>query len=102
MADNPNFPIGTASINWIDSNGGSHIRVYSTDGYNVSEWCWDQGGTAWTQGAFSAPGSAVSATCWMGNAGLYIRVYCTFEDVTQEWCANPGGGWEKGATLPPT
>ena len=95
MADNPNFPIGTAAINWLDGSGQVHIRVYSTDGYNVTERCWD--GSGWTNGGFSAAGSAVSATSWMGRGGLSIRVDCTFEDTTTEWCIDQGGNWYKGA-----
>jgi hypothetical protein len=93
--DNPNFPIGTAAISWIDSGGILHIRVYSTDGYNVTERCAD--GQGWTTGAFSEAGSAVSATCWNASDGAHIRVYCTFEDTTTEWCNDPGTGWTQGA-----
>jgi hypothetical protein len=88
-------PIGTAAVNWLDGGGQVHIRVYSTDGYNVTERCWD--GNGWTDGSFKASGEAVSATSWMGKGGLSIRVYCTFEDTTTEWCIAQGGGWYKGA-----
>jgi hypothetical protein len=94
MADNPDFPIGTAAVSWLDNQGTIHIRVYSTDGYNVSERCWD--GSGWSTGSFAQQGSAVSATCWQGSGGLSIRVYCSFEDSTIEWC-DDGGGWYKGA-----
>ena len=94
MADNPNYPVGTAAVSWTDS-GGVHIRVYSTDGYNVIERCWD--GSAWVNGGFSAPGSQVSATSWQAQGGISIRVYCTFENKTVEWCADPGGNWYQGA-----
>ena len=97
MADNPNFPIGTAAINWFDSSGGLHIRVYSTDGYNVTERCIDAGSSGWTTGAFSEPGGQVSATCWTASDGVHIRVYCNFEDLTTEWCNDPGTGWTKGS-----
>ena len=91
-----NYPIGTAAVSWLDSGGQIHIRVYSTDGYNVTERCWD--GNGWTNGGFGPqPGAAVSATCWQGSGGLSIRVYCTFEDKTTEWCIDQGGGWYKGA-----
>ena len=33
--DDPNYPIGTASVSWLDFSQTVHIRVYSTDGYNV-------------------------------------------------------------------
>ena len=94
MSDIPTMPIGTAAVSWQDS-GGLHLRVYSTDGYNVLERCYD--GSSWTNGSFSAPGSDVSATCWQSSAGVYIRVYCTFQDTTTEWCWDPGTGWYKGA-----
>jgi hypothetical protein len=94
--DNPNFPIGTASVSWLDSGGGVHIRVYSCDGYTVTERCWD--GSGWTDGGFKAAGSAVSATGWQNQAGESIRVYCTFEDATVEYCWDAGGsGWYQGA-----
>jgi len=94
MADNPNFPIGTAATNWIDAQGNLHIRVYSTDGYNVIERCADGGG--WTDGGFKAPGSQVSVTSWQGKDGIHLRVYCTFQDKTTEYCADPGGSWYVG------
>jgi hypothetical protein len=94
--DNPNFPIGTASVSWLDGGGTVHLRVYSTDGYNVSERCWD--GSGWTNGGFKAAGSQVSATCWQNSAGANIRVYCNFEDKTIEYCWDAGGsGWYQGA-----
>lgn len=96
MSDMPSMPIGTAVVSWQDS-GGLHIRVYSTDGYNVIERCADTGSSGWTNGSLSAPGSDVSATVWQDSAGAHIRVYCTFEDGTTEWCCDPGSGWTKGA-----
>ena len=97
MADNPSFPIATAAINWFDSNGDLHIRVYSTDGYNVIERCADTGTNGWTAGSFSQPGSQVSATTWADSAGQHIRVYCTFQDGTTEWCMDPGSSsWTQG------
>jgi hypothetical protein len=95
MADNPNYPVGTASVNWLDNAGQVHIRVYSTDGYNVIERCWD--GNGWSTGSFAQPGANVSATCWQGSGGLSIRVYCTSNDKTAEWCIDQGGGWYLGA-----
>jgi hypothetical protein len=95
MGDNPNYPIATAATAWVDSQGVNHTRVYSTDGYNVSERCWD--GDGWTTGGFSAPGSAVSATSYFANGAWSIRVYCTFEDKTVEWCTDGGGSWYQGA-----
>jgi hypothetical protein len=93
MADNPNMPIATASTSWQDGNG-LHLRVYSTDGYKVSERCYDN--NAWTTGGFSANGSEVSVTSWLNGNSASIRVYCTFEDATVEWCQDPGGNWYQG------
>ena len=91
-----NLPNLTAAVTWTDSGGAVHIRVYSSDGYTVTERCADSGNSSWTNGGFSAPGSQVSATCWNDSAGVHIRVYCTFEDGTTEWCNDPGTGWTKG------
>jgi hypothetical protein len=93
--DNPNFPVGTAAINWFDSAGQLHIRVYSSDMYTVTERCADGGG--WTTGAFSAPGSQVSAMVWQASGAAHIRVYCTFEDKTTEWCSDGSGTWTQGS-----
>ena len=95
MATLPKNSIDTAAVNWLDSGGTVHIRVYSSDGYTVTERCWD--GSGWTDGAFSATGGTVSATSWQGSGGLSIRVYCTFQDKTVEWCIDQGGGWYQGA-----
>src|SRR5215212_9475301 len=92
---NPNFPIGTASVSWLDGSGTIHIRVYSTDGYSITERCWD--GSGWYDGAFSQSGSDVSATCWQTQSGPSLRVYCTFEDKSVEYCNDPGTGWYQGA-----
>lgn len=96
----------TASISWFDNNGQLHIRVYSSDGDTVTERCAD--GNGWTTGSFSAPGSAVSATCWwQENVGVHMRVYCsaidssTEEYTTTEWCNDPGNSdWTKGSYTP--
>ena len=94
--DNPSFPIGTAAVSWTDRGGQIHIRVYSTDGYNVIERCWD--GSGWSNGQFKAPGSDVSATSWLDSDGnIHIRVYCTFQDKTVEWCSDTASGWGQGA-----
>lgn len=94
MTDMPTMPIKTEVVSWQD-NSGIHLRVYSSDGYNVIERCADPGAD-WTTGGFSAPGSDVSATCWLDNSGVHIRVYCTFQNTTTEWCCDPGSGWIKG------
>jgi hypothetical protein len=95
MADSSDYPVGSASVSWLDASGTIHIRVYSTNGYAVTERCWD--GSGWTNGGFSQKGGAVSATCWQGPSGISIRVYCTFDDSTVEYCWDPGTGWYQGA-----
>jgi hypothetical protein len=85
-----NMPVDTAAVSWFD--GQVHIRVYSSDGNNITERCWD--GDGWYTGSFAAQGGQVSATCWVNN-GIYIRVYCNFEDRTTEWCWD-GNGWYQG------
>jgi len=94
MDDNPSFPISTAAVSWFDAAGQLHIRVYSSDGYNVIERCND--GNGWVTGQFSAPGSQVSATVWNASDGTHIRLYCTFQDKTTEWCCDPATGWTQG------
>lgn len=89
--DDPNYPVSTASVSWVDSGGTIHIRVYSCDGYTAIERAWD--GSQWTTGGFKAAASAVSATSW---APATIRVYCTFEDKTVEYCSDAGGAWYQG------
>jgi len=90
-----NMPIATAVVSWLDGGGQLHIRVYSCDGYTVTERCAD--GQGWTTGQFSQPGAAVSATCWNASDGAHIRVYCTFEDKTTEYCWDPATGWTQGS-----
>lgn len=95
------FQTGTASINWFDSSGGLHIRVYGSDGNTVTERCIDAGGSGWTTGKFAESGIHVSATVWTTNAGPSIRVYCTDENgVSTEWCSDPGKDWYKGSYTP--
>ena len=95
MADDPNFPVSTASVSWSDSAGNVHCRVYSCDGYSIIERCFDGG--AWTTSGFTAPASAVSATCWSNGDKVGIRVYCTSQDKTVEWCQDDGGPWYQGS-----
>ncbi|MDE8650737.1 hypothetical protein [Novosphingobium album (ex Liu et al. 2023)] len=98
MAGNPNYPISTAAVSWFDSSNALHIRVYSTDGYEVTERCND--GQGWQTGQFNKPGGAVSAICWTASDGEHIRVYCTYEDKTTEWCCDPATGWTQGTYTP--
>jgi hypothetical protein len=98
MADNPSFPVGTASIVWYDSSHNFHMRVYSTDGYTITERCND--GDGWTTG-FSCNGSNVSAVTWADSAGQHIRLYATYQDTTTEWCNDPTTGWTQGSYTQP-
>lgn len=96
MATMPKNSISTASVNWRDGNGTTHLRVYSTDGNVVTERCWD--GNGWSNGDFTAKGEAVSATLWYTGGGSNIRVYCTYQDKTVEYCVDNGGSnWYVGA-----
>jgi hypothetical protein len=97
MADGPEASVATAAINWFDSQGGLHIRVYSSDGNNVTERCSDAGGSGWTTGAFAQPGIAVSATVWTVNGAPSIRVYVTQFGTTTEWCSDPNQTWHQGS-----
>lgn len=95
MSGDPKYPISTAVVNWFDTAGQLHIRVYSCDGYEVIERCND--GNGWVTGQFKAPGSHVSATAWMAGNGANIRVYCTSDDVTTEWVCDPANtSWTQG------
>lgn len=98
MSGNPNYPVSTAVVSWFDKAGQLHIRVYSSDGYNVTERCND--GNGWVTGQFAQPGKQVSATCWNASDGTHIRVYCTIDDTTTEWACDPVTGWTKGTYTP--
>jgi hypothetical protein len=99
MADNPNYPISTSSISWFDSAHALHIRVYSSDGYTITERCAD--GNGWTTGS-TFPGSQSSAITWADSAGQHIRLYVTGADTTTEYCNDPGtSGWTKGQYTQP-
>ena len=89
------FPSATASISWLDSSGNTMIRVYSSDGYHVTEQAWDGG--SWSATGFKQPGADVSATCQLRTGGTaWIRVYCTGEEKTVEWCSDDGSTWYQG------
>jgi hypothetical protein len=99
-ADNPKYPIATASVSYFDPNNANalNIHVFSTDGYTVTErYAVSNESGGWMTGEFNQPGSAVSATAWVDSAGAHVRVYCTFNDGTTEWCLDPGTMWTKGA-----
>jgi len=82
----------TASTSWID--GAIRIRVYSSDGTNVTERCWD--GSGWYTGAFKQAGEVTSVTSWFAS-GPFIRVYVSKGGVTTEYCWDKNGPWYKGA-----
>jgi hypothetical protein len=97
--DNPSYPIGTCSASWFDSSHTLHIRVYSSDGYTITERCND--GNGWVDGA-TFQGTQASVTVWQDSAGEHIRLYVTGNDSTTEYCSDPGtSGWTKGAYTQP-
>lgn len=100
MSDQPNMPVSTAVVSW-SANGSTWLRVYSCDGYNVTEMSTETG--QWAATGFTAPGSDVSATCWQDSNGLHFRVYCTIDDTTTEWCNDGGasGNWYQGQYTQP-
>ena len=98
--DNEYFPIGTATISWVDSKGNSYQRVYSTDGYKAIEWAKDAAGN-WTQTDFSAPAGQISATVCVIKDEPFISVICTTQNKTSEWCQSANGAWEQGAYVYP-
>ena len=70
-----------------------HLRIYSSDGVNITEKCWSDG---WVDGIFKAPGQSVSATTWF-DGSVHVRVYAVNAGVTTEWCWDADGPWYKGA-----
>lgn len=80
----------TAAVMW--QQNGVRIRVYTSDGDNVTERCWD--GNGWYTGAFRAPGQSVSAAA---QDGPIIRVYCVNGGKTTEYCWDNNGPWYTGA-----
>lgn len=98
-SDGASDSIGTAAVSWVD--GGVHIRVYSTDGNNVTERQND--GDGWKTGTLNVPGTEVSATTWPVDGGNTVRIYATVQfEGTTEWCNGPDtkGEWVKGAYTP--
>ncbi len=100
MANGDDFQSANAVVNWFDSGGGLHIRVYGSDGDTITERCSDVGTSGWTTGQFSQPGSHVSATVWTVNGQPSIRVYCINGGTTTEWCIDPGKSWYQGTYTP--
>jgi hypothetical protein len=90
------YPVGTASVSWVDSANVQHVQVFWTDGYTIKNRRFD--GSAWTDGNFVAKGGDVSATHWAQGGADHLRVYCTSEDQIAEWCSDDGGNnWYAGA-----
>lgn len=95
----PYYPTSTAVVSWVDTSGQAHLRVYSSDGYTVTERCDD--GSGWVTGQFKQPGAQVSATGWAASGGVAIRVYCTLDDTTTEWCVDASSAdWYQGSYTP--
>ncbi len=95
MASNAPYIADTAVVNWVDAGGHVHLRVYESDGQNVTERLTD--GSGWQTGTFSQPGGQVAATAWYIGGQSYVRVYCSSFGATTEWCSDAGGAWYKGA-----
>ena len=96
MVDMRGMPVATASVSWVDSDGTRHTRVYSCDGYIVTERCND-GASDWYTGKFRAPGAEVSAAVWQDPKGTHLRVYCTVRERTVEYRNDPDSGWSAGS-----
>lgn len=78
--------LNTSAVSW----GNVSLRVYSSDGKNVTEQCWDS--NSWYVGAMKAPGQTVGATSWVDNgAQIHIRVYVSNGGNITEYC------WDKDA-----
>src|SRR5438128_1159897 len=100
MSDEPNMPVSTASVSWVDSGGQVHLRVYSCDGYTVTEMAND--GNGWQETSYTQ-GSDASATAWQDSQGnAHVRLYCTSDDGTTEWCYDEPNGWSQGSYQPPS
>lgn len=84
-----------SAVSWVQ--GQTHIRVYTGNGSQVTERCWD--GSGWTTGGFSQKGTTVGATSWQDSSGqIHIRVYVgsgTNGAIT-EWCWDKDK-WYEGA-----
>ena len=93
--DPNSLPVSTANIAWVDTDGTTHWRVYSCDGYNVVERCKD-GSNDWYTGQFVEPGSAVSASVHQNGDIFYIDVFITGDDKTVQFQYDDITGWTKG------
>jgi hypothetical protein len=80
-----------SAVSWYD--GSAHLRVYTSNGSQVTEQGWDG---SWYTGQFSAAGNTVGATSWQSNGQIYIRVYVAQNNNIVEYCWD-GSGWYTGA-----
>jgi hypothetical protein len=79
------YAYSTSAVSWVQ--GGTHLRVYASDGARVTEKCWDGG---WSGGSFSQDGQTVGATSWQDATGqIHIRVYVSNLGTVSEYC------WDK-------
>ena len=69
---NPSFPISTAVVSWFYPAGTLHIRVYSSDGYNVTERCNDQSSAGWLTRAWPNWSKAVAVNDWVAAAATVV------------------------------
>ncbi|MGB8885201.1 MAG: hypothetical protein WCC87_00665 [Candidatus Korobacteraceae bacterium] len=81
-----------AAISWKDKTRNNQIRVYLSDGSNITEWVFSAG---WVKGALSVPGKYVAAACFGDVPAL--RVYVSDGTNITEWCNDDGSiNWYKG------
>ncbi len=82
-------------VSWYDS--AERIRVYHSNGSQVTERCCDGRGKPWYTGAMKAVGTAVGATSWTDSKAYYIRVYvCGPDGAITEHCCVKGKDWYIG------
>jgi Fungal fucose-specific lectin len=90
-----------SSTSWF-TGGNAHLRVYTGNGSQVTERCYD--GEAWYTGAFSQHGTTVGSTSWLDQSGqIHIRVYVGSgsNGAITEWCWDKDK-WYEGAFSPQT
>jgi hypothetical protein len=87
------------SVSW-NQNGAPYIRVYNSNGSQVTEECYNGGGN-WVKGYNFGSGTTVGATSWVDNNGkLHIRLYIgSGQDapITEQCWDEGGNGWYVGA-----
>jgi hypothetical protein len=60
-----------SATSWQEN--GTRLRVYRSDGYNVTERAYDGGD--WYTGSLSVQGVTVGSTSWLEGNQVHIRVY---------------------------